>query len=73
MLLKRGNFRGSLIKLYIIAYAIYRFFSEMIRPEPRMVGGLTAYQWSSLALIVVFAPLWRHDAIRDRQTSESPN
>ncbi len=67
MLLKRGIFRGNLIKLYIIAYAIYRFFSEMIRPEPRMMGGLSAYQWSSLALIVVFALLWRHDAIRDRQ------
>lgn len=61
LLLARGWFRGNLIKLYIIVYAVYRFASESIRPEIRYWAGLTAYQWASLALIVGFAALWRRD------------
>ena len=61
-LLRRGMFRGQLVKLYIISYAAYRFVSEFVRPEPVVWGGLTAYQWGALALVVVFAGLWRHDA-----------
>ena len=34
LLLRRGLLRGQLIKLYIIAYLIYRFLTEFIRPEP---------------------------------------
>ena len=43
------------IKLYLIAYLIYRFFTEFVRPEPVVALGLTAYQWGALALIPVFA------------------
>jgi hypothetical protein len=51
-----------LIKLYIIAYLCYRFFSEFIRPEPEIWLGLTAYQWAAVALIPLFACLWIRDA-----------
>jgi phosphatidylglycerol:prolipoprotein diacylglycerol transferase len=60
---RRGLFRGQLIKLYIIAYAMYRFASEVIRPEARLWGNLTGYQWASLVLIVLFAWLWARDGI----------
>jgi phosphatidylglycerol---prolipoprotein diacylglyceryl transferase len=59
---RRGLLRGQLIKLYIIAYLSYRFFSEFIRPEPEIWMGLTAYQWGALVLIPLFAWLWRRDA-----------
>jgi phosphatidylglycerol:prolipoprotein diacylglycerol transferase len=59
---EKGWFRGQLIKLYIISYLFYRFISEFIRPEPRIVAGLTAYQLAALALIPVFAFLWWRDA-----------
>ena len=62
VLWRRGLLRGQLIKLYIIAYLIYRFFSEFIRPEPEIWLGLTAYQWAAVALIPVFAALWIRDA-----------
>jgi phosphatidylglycerol:prolipoprotein diacylglycerol transferase len=62
VLWRRGLLRGQLIKLYIIAYLVYRFFSEFIRPEPEIWLGLTAYQWAALALIPLFAWLWRRDA-----------
>jgi phosphatidylglycerol---prolipoprotein diacylglyceryl transferase len=59
---QQGLFRGQLIKLYILAYLAYRFASEFIRPEVRLWGGLTGYQWACLALAPVFVSLWRRDA-----------
>jgi prolipoprotein diacylglyceryltransferase len=55
-------FRGQLIKLYIISYMVYRFFTELIRPEARLAGGLTGYQSAALVLIALFAWLWMRDA-----------
>lgn len=57
-----GVFRGNLMKLYIVAYATYRFFSEFLRDERPLWLDLTGYQWASLALIVWFAALWWYDA-----------
>ncbi len=59
---RAGMFRGNLIKLYIIAYAVYRFFTEFVREEQPLWLDLTGYQWSALAMIVVFSALWWHDA-----------
>jgi phosphatidylglycerol:prolipoprotein diacylglycerol transferase len=61
---RRGLFRGQLVKLYIIAYLVYRFATEFIRPEARIWHNLTGYQWASLVLLVVFAWLWWRDAPR---------
>ena len=75
MLGKRGQFRGQLIKLYILAYLGYRFLSEFIRPEPRVLMGLTGYQWAAACLAPVFVWLWWRDARnltqRRRGTEES--
>jgi phosphatidylglycerol:prolipoprotein diacylglycerol transferase len=68
---KRGLFRGQLIKLYIIAYLVYRFGSEFIRPEPRLWLGLTGYQWAALLLIPLFTLLWRKDAREIRKNSRA--
>ena len=62
ILLHYRVFRGQLIKLYIIAYFVYRFATELIRPEPELALGLTFYQWASLVFIPVFVVLW----VRDR-------
>lgn len=58
----RGLFRGQLIKLYIMSYLIYRFATELIRPEARLWMGLTGYQWAILVLLPLFAWLWHRDA-----------
>jgi phosphatidylglycerol:prolipoprotein diacylglycerol transferase len=57
-----GLFRGQLIKLYILTYAGYRFATEFIRPEVRLWGGWTGYQWASIVLVLLFAWLWWRDA-----------
>lgn len=61
--LKAGEMlRGQLIKLYIIAYFVYRFATEFIRPEPQLQLGLTGYQWAAVVSIPLFVWLWRRDA-----------
>lgn len=48
------------MKLYLMGYAIYRFFSEYLRPEPIVGAGLTFYQWSALLLFTAMGALmWR--------------
>jgi phosphatidylglycerol:prolipoprotein diacylglycerol transferase len=59
---QRSMLRGQLIKLYILAYVVFRFATEFIRPEARLWGGLTGYQWTCLALAPVFIGLWLRDA-----------
>jgi len=54
---RRGMFRGQLIRLYLVAYFIYRFATEFIRPEPTIWLGLTGYQLAALVLTPFFA-LW---------------
>ncbi|MGE0757803.1 MAG: prolipoprotein diacylglyceryl transferase [Pirellulaceae bacterium] len=69
LLAQRDLLRYQRLKLYLIAYLAYRFFSEWWRPEPIVAGGLTGYQWAALALTPVFAGLWWRDAVRHGSTS----
>lgn len=71
-LYRRQMARGQLIKLYIIMYLFYRFFSEAIRPEPRIWLGLTSYQWFALAMLPIFLLLWWRDAHRQSQHTSIP-
>lgn len=58
----QGRFPRNLIKVYFIAYFVFRFTTEFIRPEPRLWLGITLFQWASLAFIPLFAFLF----VRDR-------
>lgn len=69
LMLKNRVWQGQLIKAYIIAYAVYRFLTEFIRPEAKLWLGLTGYQWVAFLLIALFAELWRRDA---RQLARQP-
>src|SRR3954449_5562495 len=69
---RRGMFRGQLIKLYILSYLFYRFFTELIRPEARLAGGLTGYQWASLVMAILFVWLWIRDASAIRLAATGP-
>jgi len=60
----QGLFRGQLIKLFIIAYLVYRFATEYIRPEPKLWLDLSAYQWAALLFVPIFALLWLRDSRR---------
>jgi phosphatidylglycerol:prolipoprotein diacylglycerol transferase len=71
---RRQLFRGQLIKLYVLAYLVYRFVTEIIRPEARLLGGLTGYQWAALVMFALFAWLWWRDArVIRAATQPAPN
>lgn len=63
--------RWQLLKLYLIAYSVFRFATEFVRHEPKVALGLTAYQYGAAALAVVMALLWRHDERLKRSSSSS--
>jgi len=70
---RKGMFRGQLIKLYIIAYAVYRFGTEFIRPEARIWFGMTGYQMACIVIVLVFACLWWQDARILRAKPDEPD
>jgi phosphatidylglycerol:prolipoprotein diacylglycerol transferase len=57
----RDALPGQRLKLYLIAYGLYRFATEYIRPEPAWWLGLTFYQWAALALVAGLALQWLVD------------
>jgi len=50
------------LKAYLMAYLIFRFMTEWIRPEPIIAAGLTGYQIACMVLWILLAALW----VRDR-------
>jgi phosphatidylglycerol:prolipoprotein diacylglycerol transferase len=57
-LVQRDLLARQRLKLYLIAYGVYRFATEYIRPEPAWWLGLTFYQWAAAALAVGLAVQW---------------
>jgi prolipoprotein diacylglyceryltransferase len=60
-LMRYDRLRGQRLKVYLIAYGVFRFATEYLRPEPAGLVGLTFYQWVSLVLIVAMALQWAAD------------
>jgi prolipoprotein diacylglyceryltransferase len=54
----QGTFCHQRLKLYLIAYGLYRFATEFIRPEPQVWFGLTFYQLAAMALVVGLSIQW---------------
>jgi prolipoprotein diacylglyceryltransferase len=71
VLAERCNWlQGNRLKAYLIAYLSYRFLSEWLRPEPKWLLDLTAYQWASLLMILLLSIQW---AIHSRRKPVSPS
>jgi phosphatidylglycerol:prolipoprotein diacylglycerol transferase len=60
--MRLGVLKRQRLKLYLIAYGVFRFLTEFIRPEEKWLLGLTAYQWGALALIIGLSLQWRLDS-----------
>ena len=71
-MIRQKMLRGQLIKLYFISYFTYRLLTEFIRPEAKILGGLTAYQWTTLFLIPMFLFLWYRDSQQFRHSETQP-
>jgi phosphatidylglycerol:prolipoprotein diacylglycerol transferase len=60
------------LKLFLIAYGLYRLATELIRPEPAWLWSLTFYQVACLVLIVALLTQWIIDrSMLERATGES--
>jgi phosphatidylglycerol---prolipoprotein diacylglyceryl transferase len=70
-LLVADRCRCQRLKLYLIAYGVYRFGSEWLRPEPAWALGLTFYQWASLVLIAGLSVQWWFDRRLPRTVVEA--
>lgn len=58
---RRGWLSRQRFKFYLLAYCVYRFATEFLRPEVPIAFGLTGYQWTSLAFLPIIAMLWWQD------------
>ena len=47
------------LQLYLIAYCMFRWSTEFLRPEPIWAFGMTAYQWAVLGFGLALALQWR--------------
>ena len=54
LLRSRRVAQGAWFPLYLGAYCLFRFLTEFIRVEPRVLAGLTVYQWIAGPAVVVF-------------------
>ena len=61
LLERRKLFPTQRLKLYFLAYCVYRILSEFIRPEVPLIAHLTGYQWAAIVLIPVLVWLWHRD------------
>jgi phosphatidylglycerol:prolipoprotein diacylglycerol transferase len=52
-LYRRKLLHGRLIALYMICYGVFRFISEFWRETIKAFGGFSAYQWMSVAMVIV--------------------
>jgi prolipoprotein diacylglyceryltransferase len=53
VLVKRRKLQGRLFALYLIAYGIYRFLSEIIRETPRVAGSWSVYQFFCIVMVLL--------------------
>jgi phosphatidylglycerol:prolipoprotein diacylglycerol transferase len=51
VLRRRGYLAGQHFHVYLIAYGVFRFVHEFFRDTPRVVAGLSGYQFIALALV----------------------
>ena len=48
---RRGRLVGQHFHVYLIAYGVFRFAHEFFRDTPRVVAGLSGYQFIAMALV----------------------
>ena len=62
VIIRHGWLRNQRLKFYLIAYGVYRFFTEFIRPESIYALGLTYFQMVAVLMVVALAVQWWYDA-----------
>jgi phosphatidylglycerol:prolipoprotein diacylglycerol transferase len=53
LLWRRGQLRGQLFHVYLIAYGLFRFGHEFVRDTPRMLGPISGYHLLALGIFAL--------------------
>lgn len=61
---KANWLRGQKLKAYLLAYLLFRFCTEMIRPHEPMLGPWSGFQVTTVLLAAILIALWCRDAQR---------
>jgi phosphatidylglycerol:prolipoprotein diacylglycerol transferase len=49
---RRQQMTGRLFAVFLVFYGLFRFVSEFWRVTPKAFGGLSAYQWMSVCIVI---------------------
>ncbi len=71
LIIRHGWLRYQRLKFYLIAYGVYRFLTEFIRPEEVYALGLTYYQWVVMFMVAGLAAQWWYDARKLTQAEQA--
>ncbi|HEV8060435.1 MAG TPA: prolipoprotein diacylglyceryl transferase family protein [Gemmataceae bacterium] len=66
VLARKNKLPTHRLQFYLIAFCVFRFFTEYIRPEPPWFLGWTFYQWTAVAMALGLAGQWAWDERRRR-------
>lgn len=64
--------QGQRLRLYFIAYGMFRFVSEYWRLSPKDLAGISIYQWFSLFLLALVVATMLFEHSRTAQATERP-
>lgn len=62
VIMQRGWLVNQRLKLYLISYALFRFLTEFLRPEPEVWLGMTIYQLVAIVGASALVLQWWYDA-----------
>jgi prolipoprotein diacylglyceryltransferase len=52
--------RGDLFRLFLVSYLSFRLVLEFLKPEPRVLLGMSSIQWACIAMVIYY----RADVVR---------
>jgi phosphatidylglycerol:prolipoprotein diacylglycerol transferase len=70
VLVRARRLSGHLFSVYMIAYGVFRFVTEFLRDTPKNYGPISAYQFFSLAMILIGTGFLIKRSIPSRQLKE---
>jgi phosphatidylglycerol---prolipoprotein diacylglyceryl transferase len=58
--MSRPHAEGDIFKLFMVSYFTFRLLCDFLKPDNRILLGLSSIQWACVAMIVYYGPdIWR--------------
>lgn len=53
---RRPHPQGDLYRFFMVGYLVFRFFADFLKPDVRVLLGLSSIQWACVLMLLVFVP-----------------